>query len=185
MTREEMYRTLCGEHIMLRKAREDDWRSMLENVWGDEAVWQWMLFPPTFTEADAMERCRRSICYQQDHLAWFVALKPTDEAVGMCAIRENEPGRFEECGICIGTKVQGLGYGKEILSLLLDLSFRELGASDFRYGYFRDNVRSRKLAGRFGFRYDRSEEITRPWDGALRQIDSCLLTREDYEKNRD
>ena len=63
----------------------------------------------------------------------------------------------------------------------LDLSFHELGAADFRYGYFQDNVKSKKIAEHFGFVYDRSEEIVRPWDGALKKIDSCLLTRERYE----
>ena len=109
-----------------------------------------------------------------------MALKETDEAVGLCALRENEPGRFEEAGICIAPKCQGKGYGKEIVSLLLDLAFRKLGAADLRYGYFRENVKSRKVAEHFGFRYDRSEEMVRPWDGSLKKIDSCLLTREAY-----
>ena len=83
MNREEMYSTLCGEHIVLRKAKETDYRSMLENVWGDEAVYRWMLFPPTRTEEEAIDRCRRSIAFQKEHFAWFVALKETDEAIGM------------------------------------------------------------------------------------------------------
>ena len=175
-----MYETIEGEHIRLRKARETDWKSMLKNVWGDEAVYRWMLFQPTLTEEDAVERCRRSINYQKENYAWFVALKDTDEAVGLCAIREYEPGRFEEAGICLGTKYQGKGYGKEIVSLLLDLVFMKLGAADFQYGYFRENEKSRKVAEFFGFRYDRSYDLTRPWDGAVKHIDSCLLTREEY-----
>ena len=175
-----MYETLEGEHIILRKAKETDWQSMLENVWGDEDVYRWMLFQPTLTEQDARDRCARSMIYQKENLAWFVALKDTDEAVGMCAIREEEPGCFEECGICVGTKYQGKGYGKEIVALLLDLGFRKLGAEAFRYGYFQDNAKSKKVAEAFGFHYDRSYELTRPWDGAAKQIDSCLLTREEY-----
>ena len=178
----EQWQVLEGEHIVLRKAREADWQSMLEQVWGDEAVYQWMLFQPTFTREDAIERCRRSILFQQDHLAWFVALKDTDEAIGLCAIRETEPGHFEESGICIGKRYQGKGYGKEIVSLLLDLAFQKLGAADVRYGYYQNNLRSKKLAESFGFVYDRTDELTRPWDGALKTIDSCLLTRERYER---
>ena len=41
---------LEGERIRLRKARESDWSSMLRNVWGDEAVYRWMLYQPTLTE---------------------------------------------------------------------------------------------------------------------------------------
>ena len=172
--------TLAGNHILLRKAKINDYRSMLENVWGDEAVYQWMLYQPTLTEEEAIERCRRSILFQKDHLAWFVALKETDEAIGLCAIRKNEPGHFEESGICIGTKYQGQGYGKELVSLLLDLAFLELGATDFRYGYFCDNTKSKRLAEAFGFVYDCSEEMIRPWDGSPKKIDSCILTREKY-----
>ena len=180
MNREEMYSTLCGEHIILRKAKETDYRSMLENVWGDEAVYRWMLFPPTRTEEEAINRCRRSIAFQKEHFAWFVALKETDEAIGMCAIAESDPGHFDECGICIGTRYHGRGYGKEIVALLLDLAFRKLGAADFRYGYDPDNTPSRRLAASFGFRFDKSYPLTRPWDGQVKDIESCLLTREDY-----
>ena len=180
-----MYETLEGAHIRLRKAKETDSLSMLENVWGDEAVYRWMLFQPTLTEGDALERCRRSVNFQKDHYAWFGALKDTDEAIGVCAVRENEPGHWEEAGICIGTKHQDKGYGKEIVSLLLDLAFRNLGAADVRYSYFHDNEKSAKVAEAFGFRYDRSYDLTRPWDGSVKHIDSCLLTREEYmRRNR-
>ncbi len=176
-----MFEVLEGEHIRLRRAKETDWASMLKHVWSDEEVYRWMLFQPTLTEEDARERCRRSIIFQQDHLAWFAALKDSDEAIGLCAIKENEEGHFEESGICIGTAYQGQGYGKEIVSLLLALAFRKLGAADFRYGYFQDNEKSKKLAAHFGFQYDHTYEMTRPWDGAVKRIDSCLLSREQYE----
>ena len=174
------YDTLVGEHIILRKAREEDYRSMLKHVWGDEEVYRWMLFQPTLTETEALDRCRRSIQYQKDHLAWFVALKDTDEAVGLCAIRETDPGHYEEAGIGIGKAFQGKGYGKEIVSLLLELAFEKLGAEDVRYGFFQDNMKSRKVAEHFGFVYDHSEEMVRPWDGAVKNIVSCILTRERY-----
>ena len=180
MDNREFCNRLEGEHIVLRKAKPDDYRSMLENIWGDPEVYRWMLFQPTNTEEEAIERCNRSIAFQKDHFAFFVALKETDEAIGLCAIKENEPGHFEESGIGIGTKYKGMGYGKEIVALLLDLAFEKLGATDLRYGYFRDNIRSKKVAEHFGFQYDRTEEMTRPWDGAQKIIDSCILTRERY-----
>ncbi len=176
------FATLIGKHIVLRKAKESDYLSMLKNVWGDEAVYRWMLYQPTLTEADALERCRRSILFQKDHYAWFVALKDTDEAIGLCAIREPEPGHIEESGICIGAAHQGKGYGKEIVSLLLELAFQRLSAEDVRYGYFQDNIRSKKVAEYFGFVYDRTEEMVRPWDGSRKIIDSCILTRDRYLK---
>ena len=113
-----MFEVLEGQNIRLRKAKEDDYQSMLKHVWGDEAVYRWMLYQPTLTEEDALDRCRRSMDYQKEHYAYFVALKETNEAIGLCAIKESDPGHFEESGICIGTAFQGLGYGKEIVALL-------------------------------------------------------------------
>ena len=176
-----MFEVLEGKNIRLRKARKEDYQSMLKHVWGDEAVYRWMLYQPTLTEEDAIERCRRSMEFQKDHYAYFVALKDTDEAVGLCAIKETAPGHYEESGICIGTAFQGKGYGKEIVALLLKLAFEELGAEDFRYGYFLDNDKSKKVAKSFGFRYDYTYELTRPWDGFVKTIESCIMTREEYE----
>jgi len=39
-----MFERLEGEHILLRKAKESDYKSMLRNVWGAPEVYQWMLF---------------------------------------------------------------------------------------------------------------------------------------------
>ena len=175
-----MFERVDGKHICLRKAQDKDALSMLKNVWSDENVYRWMLFQPTFTAEDALDRCQRSILYQKDHFAWFVALQSSDEAIGYCGIKETSPGHFEESGICIAERYQGQGFGKEILALLLKLAFDRLGAADFRYGYYHDNEKSKKLAESFGFRYEYSYELTRPWDGSVKTIRSCILTREEY-----
>ena len=175
-----MFEELIGNHIVLRKAKPNDYKSMLENVWADEEVYKWMLYTPTLTVDDAVERNKRSMEYQKDNYAYYIALKETDEAIGLCAIKEYEPKRFKESGICIGRKYQGKGYGKEIVSLLLELAFIKLDAKDFLYGYFIDNIKSKKLAEHFGFKYDHQEEFIRPWDQEKKIVDLCLLTRKDY-----
>lgn len=178
-----MYEYLESKNIVLRKAKPSDYESMLKHVWSDKDVYLKMLFQPTFTIEEAKERCQRSINFQKDHYAYFVALKDTDEAIGMCAINNDKiKERYSECGIGIGTKFQGKGYGKEILSLLLDLAFNKLGAKQFEYSYFQDNIPSKKLAMSLGFEYDRSEEIIRHWDREKKIVDYCLLNKDKYEK---
>ena len=178
-----MYDILIGKNIILRKAKVSDYESMFKNVWGDEEVYKWMLFSPTLTIEDAILRTSRSIDYQKDHYAYFVALKDTDEAIGLCAISEYEPNRWEENGICIGTKYQGLGYGKEVVSLLLDLAFNKFNAIDFEYAYFKDNIKSKNLASKFNFKYVYTKELIRPWDNEKKIIDYALLSRRDYMDN--
>ncbi|MCQ2087812.1 MAG: GNAT family N-acetyltransferase [Bacilli bacterium] len=175
---------LIGENIILRKAKESDYKSMLENVWSDEEIYKWMLFKPTLTESDAIARTKRSIEFQKDHYAYFIALKATDEAIGLCAINEYEPSKFEECGICIGTKYQGQGYGKEVVTLLLGLVYNELNGKFFKYGYFIENKKSQKLAAYFGFEFLNREEIIRPWDGTKKIVEQCILSKEKYQNKK-
>ena len=177
-----MYDLLVGDNIILRKAKEDDYISMLEEVWGDPEVYRWMLYTPTFSLEDAKDRLKRSMEYQKDHFAYFVALKDTNKAIGLCAIKEYGEGLFEEAGICIGKSYQGGGFGKEILKLLLDLAFYKLNATSFRYGYFKENVKSKKLAEFFNFKYQETEELIRPWDKKALLVDLCILKKEDYIK---
>jgi RimJ/RimL family protein N-acetyltransferase len=175
---------LVGEHIVLRKAKDSDCDAMLKYVWSDEKVYKWMLFQPTFSIEDAKKRTIRSIEFQKTHYAYFVALKESDMAIGYCGIKENSDGVFEECGICIGREFQHLGYGKEIVSLLLDLAFNKLNAKAFIYSYYPDNIKSKRLAEHFGFTYDHTEEMIRPWDQSKMVIDLCLLTKEKYVRNK-
>ena len=116
-----MINRIEGNNIVLRKAKFDDYNAMLKNVWGNEDVYQWMLFKPTFTIDEAIDRINRSIIFQKDNYAYFIAIKDTDEAIGLCGIREYDFMHYEESGICIAPKYQGMGYGKEVLSLLLSL----------------------------------------------------------------
>lgn len=174
---------IVGKKIILRKAKLSDTESMLNEVWGDEEVYRWMLFTPTLNMSDAIDRTKRSIEYQKEHYAYFIADKETDKAIGLCAIRELEPHIFEECGICISRKYQGEGRGKEVVKLLLDLAFNDLGGEEFRYGFFDDNIKSKKVAEYFHFKYHHEEDFIRPWDQAKKHIIICSLSIEEYRKN--
>lgn len=176
------YNTLIGNNIVLRKAKYEDYEKMLKNVWSDRKIYEWMLFTPTYTEQEAIARVKRSIEYQKNHYSYFVALKGSDEPIGLAAMYEYEPNKFEECGICVATKYQGLGYGYEILGLLLDLAFNKLEANSFRYGFFSDNMKSKKLAMKYGFKYEKAEEIIRQWDDEKRVVVLMTLSKDDYIK---
>lgn len=175
-----MINRIEGNNIVLRKAKFDDYNAMLKNVWGNEDVYRWMLFKPTFTIDEAIDRINRSIIFQKDNYEYFIAIKDTDEAIGLCGIREYNFMHYEESGICIAPKYQGMGYGKEVLSLLLDLAFNKLNAIDFRYGYFKENVKSKKLAQTYKFKYKYTETIIRPWDNEEKIVEQCILTKEEY-----
>lgn len=174
--------TLIGKNIILRKAKEKDYLSMFENVWNNEDVYKWMLFTPTTTLEASKVRVHLSIIFQKDHYCYFVSEKETDEAIGFCGVEEIKDGIFRECGICIGTKYQGRGYGKEVLGLLLDLSFNKLEGNTFIYGSFTDNTRSMAMAKKYGFSYLNKETALRNWDKCEKEINNYILTKQDYLK---
>ena len=93
-----MYDILIGKNIILRKAKENDYKSMLKNVWGNEEVYKYMLYTPTLTIEEAIIRNEKSMEFQKNNFAYYIALKETDIAIGLCAIREYDSGSYEERG---------------------------------------------------------------------------------------
>lgn len=173
---------LVSDHIILRKAKVKDAKLMLENIWSDEEIYKYMAWKPVFTMTEAKERINYIMDYQKYNYYYHVCLKDTNEPIGFAGIREIGPGVFSDAGICIARKCQGLGYGKEVLALLLDLAFNKLQAREFIYGCMSHNIKSQNLCLKFGFEYSYSNISLRAWDNYTFQDDHYLLKREKYLK---
>ncbi len=175
---------LEGKNLVLRKAVFDDYKSIFKHVWSDKDIYELMLFDPIYDEEDAKKRINEIIEIQKNTYTYFVALKDSDEVIGLCGINEVSKGIFEETGICLSKEYQSKGYGKELLSMLLDLAFNKLFAKTFVYAYFKDNIKSKMLAMHFGFKYSHTEEMIRSWDNKKVIVEYCTLNDEDYKKQK-
>ncbi len=109
-----------------------------------------------------------------------MALRETDEVIGLCGVKEESPEVYSEAGICIARWYQRKGYAAEVLSILLDYAFRDCGAETFAYYCMSCNDASKGLAKKFGFRYDRIQKETRPRDGKEFDIERYLLRKNAY-----
>lgn len=148
--------TLETEDLILRKARFDDWKPMYENVWRHESAARYMTWDVTRSEAEARDRIKRTIRYQQNGgLSFIVTLD--GEPVGFAGVMEVEPGIYEDTGGCLGPDFQRRGYGKQMLAALERLVFSR-GAGKFIVAHRRDNIPSKKVILSRGFRYTHSEE---------------------------
>ena len=165
--------------LVLRKARMGDLEHIWQNVWQDDSLAESMLWTPTHTREEAKSRMERTLRYQAEFAAYFVCLKDTDEPIGFAGVRETEPGVYEETGICVAAKCQGMGYGKEVVAALKKLVFEGLGGKRFIYACFSSNERSKGLCLSQGFRYLSSDEIVRERDGRKFQVDHYFIDRED------
>ena len=66
---------------------------------------------------------KRTIAFEEkpeNKYALFVYLKKTGEAIGFAGMRELEPGIYEETGIALGPEFVQKGYGRQILTTLLE-----------------------------------------------------------------
>lgn len=152
------------QNLILRKAKKEDLNKIWNNIWKDEKIAETMLWKPTKTYEEALQRLERTIKYQESNYAYFICLKENDEPIGFAGIKEIEENIYEESGICIATKCQGKGYGKEVLKALEYLVFEKLNGDKFLYGFFKDNEKSKRVCLSQGFKYLKSGTIVREWD---------------------
>jgi len=171
---------LTGERIKLRKARMSDLDAVSSRVYCDAELLKTMFMPISENREEAEKRLERTIGFQKDKPLFFVALRETDEVIGLGGIFQEAPGIYSESGLAIARAFQHRGYGKELLGLLLDLAFTRYHAECFAYYCMEENLHSKNLARHFGFRYDSTKEELREYDQKTFRVQRYLLTREEY-----
>lgn len=155
-----------SKRLILKHPDFSDWAAMLHNVWRHEETARYMLWSVTTNEADAQERMRRSIAFQEGKPAWFVYEKSSGQPIGFAGFCEIEEGVFEDTGIAVGPAFAGKGLGKEILNLLTRIAKEKYGAVRFVASCRSKNEASRNMILGCGFRFTHQEDRTDPRNGA-------------------
>ena len=163
------------EDIILGKAKYEDWRSIYRNVWSRPETAEYMLWKVTADEEKARERIRRTITWQETHDAWLVYEKGSGQAVGFAGVEETEQYIYHETGIALGPEYVRMGYGKQILRLLMEYCI-SLGGQEFYYSTRAGNLASKALALSCGLAYQYSEQRTDQCSGKTYEL-------EIYKKN--
>ena len=122
-----------NKNIILRKATLDDLNDLYKNIWSDEDMAKYMLWQVSSDISSAKDRLIRTINYQKDNLGYVVSVKETNEVIGITGINEYEKNRYMEKGICVAKQHRRKGYAKEILDMLLYISFDIYKGKDFLY----------------------------------------------------
>ena len=145
------------EDLRLRHAEFDDWKPMYENVWRHEECARYMQWDVTTSEEEAKRRIERTIRYQDHGGMSLIVCNDRGTPIGFCGVVETAPGVYEDTGGCLGPEFQRKGYGGQMLAALERLVFSR-GAERFIVAHHRDNIPSKKVITRCGFRYTHSEE---------------------------
>lgn len=172
---------LITKNLILRKAQTEDLEQIWNNIWKDETIAKTMLWQPTKTKEEAIDRMKKTIEYQNNNYAYFVCLKSDNQPIGYAGIKELTDGIYEESGICIATKYQNQGYAKEVVSALKKLIFEKLNGNKFLYGCFTNNEKSKRVCISQGFIYSHSEKTIRKWDQQSFIIDYYYFDKNMYK----
>lgn len=170
-------RVLEAKDLILRQGAANDWQDLYRNLWSREEVFRYMFNKPSPDEEAGR---KRTALYAQMHkevkTEFFVCEKASGQAIGIAGIKELKPGIWTITDIAIGSDFHGKGYGKQIVTALLNLAF-EQGADEVAYDCFTQNTVSKQLALACGFTYSHSEEAELLKNGEKVLLDYYTIQR--------
>ena len=140
------------DRLILRKYRLEDVDDVVEGL-NNLNVSKWLAkVPYPYTKEDAIKYINKSIDNNLYNFA--IVLKSENKVIGATQIAniDIENGVSSGGGIWINEKYQGHGYGSEAFGARIKYAFEVLGLRRLENGYFKDNVRSRDMQLRFGFK---------------------------------
>lgn len=149
--------------LIIKKAEFCDWSDIYHNLWRHEVSAKYMLWNTTKTEEDAKIRMQKTISYQEKApFSYFVYEKESGQAIGFAGMVEISPHVYEDTGIAIGPAFVRKGYGRQILTALVQKAFIELEGEKFIASCRSQNIASRQLQLACGFSYTYSENRIDP-----------------------
>lgn len=143
--------------LILDKAVFEDWRGIYQNVWSRPESARYMLWKVTESESEARIRIQKTIEFQKYHDTYLVYEKKSGEPIGFAGVEKLSDHVYQEAGICLGPEYVGRGFGKQILSGLIEYCRKTFDAEEFYYSTREENKASVGLARSLGFERISSE----------------------------
>jgi len=137
-------------------SRED--LPLARELWGDIEVTRF--FGGPFSEEEIGERLEREISRMETYRFqyWPIHLLTDNEHVGCCGLR---PYKLEdgmpELGFHLRPKYWGRGLAPEAARAVIDLAFGTMGVKGLSAGHHPQNMASKKVIEKLGFRYSHDE----------------------------
>lgn len=151
---------------------------MYERVWSREDTAKYMLWDVTGSEEDAKSRMERTIAYQAANPhGYIVCEKESNRPIGFAGMKEIEPGVFEDTGVALGPDYVGQGYGKQILTALIDIVFNKMEGRQLICSCRSENKPSRRLQLSCGFTFSHREDRVDPRTGKPYVLEFYELTK--------
>jgi len=131
---------------------------LARELWGDIEVTRF--FGGPFCDEDIWGRFELQIRNQEEHgfQYWPIFELAGDEFAGCCGLRPYWPERLvPELGFHLRPKFWGRGLAIEAARAVIPFAFETIGAKGLSAGHHPENVNSKKVLEKLGFRYSHDE----------------------------
>ncbi len=177
---------LKGERIELRKLTLSDASDIHRNL-QDKAIIKWtMHIPWPYKMQDAVKFIRKTHygIRKKTNFTFGIVYKETSRVIGVIRIGDIDwKNKNAEIGYWLGKKYWGRGLASEAVRLILKFAFEKLKLHKVYAGLFEENIASRKVLEKCGFRLEGTIRESRfrykKWHNELR----FGILESEYKKN--
>ncbi|MDD5254319.1 MAG: GNAT family N-acetyltransferase [Candidatus Nanoarchaeia archaeon] len=148
---------LEGNKIKIRKIGSSDVGDIYQNV-KDKEVTKWTLnIPHPYSRKDAIafvKRCRNKL-RKEERYTFGIILKETNKLVGLVSLfHVHKNNKNAELGYWLGKNYWGKGIMSEAVKLIIKFGFEELKLHRIYAEAFEENIASRKVLEKAGFKLE-------------------------------
>jgi ribosomal-protein-alanine N-acetyltransferase len=150
---------LKSERLGFRWWTADD-LPLAQQLWGDLEVTKY--FGGPFSEDEVRKRYKRERARRMVHgyQYWVIELLATCEFVGVCGLQPNNPAdEIIELGFHLLPKFWGQGLATEAGRAVIPYAFEKYAAKKLVAGHHPDNVKSKKVLDKLGFKFSHHEKL--------------------------
>lgn len=144
-----------SKQLLFRPIKTSDAKDMFKTITSDKNVSKYLMWDAYEYEEDT-RRWLKEVEDEEDsdtNYLWAIVLKETNRFIGsICLFYNIEYGRME-LGYNLGTKFWNKGYATEAARTILEYGVRVLGAVRFVCLCAKENIYSKKIIEKLGFRY--------------------------------
>jgi RimJ/RimL family protein N-acetyltransferase/8-oxo-dGTP pyrophosphatase MutT (NUDIX family) len=146
------------ERLVLREWTASDLPAITDGLNNENVAKYLSSVPFPYTIDNAKEFFNSHNKNTRESMAFAITLRKTGEVIGGCGVKLKSNGVWSG-GIWLNEKYHGKGYGTEAYRARTKFMFDICGARDIESGYYFDNIPSKKMHDKIGFRSSGRTEI--------------------------
>ena len=151
------------KNLILKEYEEKYIKQAHDNFFSSYETAKYVLWKPTKTPIEVKEKIEYWLNEVKVSIFYLIHTKDNDEPIGFVCVNETSPNVYSNLGIAIGENYVNKGYGKEVLTALIEY-IKSKGGKEIHYSHFKENEPSKRLAMKCGFEYVKQDKRTRRYD---------------------